>query len=190
MSQGKSYSNVSGRIIRPARLADAHSILNIYKPYVLTSNISFETELPTLKAMEQRIQEYSELGFLVCEEAGKVVGYAYASKHRERAAYQWSCEVSAYVDEGHHSQGIATNLYRDLITILKDSGYVNAYAGITLPNLKSVRFHESMGFKPIGVYKEIGFKLGEWCDVGWWGLKIQESIDNPKPPKVRVFQIS
>lgn len=189
MSQGKSYSNVSAKNIRPARLADAQSILNIYKTYVLTSNITFETELPTLNAMERRIQEYSALGFLVFEQSGEVVGYAYASKHRERAAYQWCCEVSAYVEEQHHGQGIASNLYRELITILKDSGYVNAYAGITLPNLKSVRFHESMGFQPIGVYKDIGYKLGEWCDVGWWGLKIQESMGSPKPPKVRAFQV-
>ena len=188
MSVDQISSNASSRTIRPARLADARGILDLYEPYVLETNITFETMLPNLDEMEHRIQEYSKLGFLVCEQAGIIIGYAYASKHRERAAYQWCCEVSVYVHENHHGQQIASKLYSDLIAILRSCGYVNAYAVITLPNSKSVKFHESMGFQPVGIYKSIGFKLGQWCDVGWWGLKIYEPSGNPEPPKTRSYQ--
>jgi L-amino acid N-acyltransferase YncA len=177
------------KVIRPAKIADAPDILDLYRPYVLGSNITFETATPGLDEMEQRILDYSKLGFLVCEQAGKIVGYAYASKYRERAAYQWCCEVSVYIHEKSHGQKIATSLYTALIKILKDCGYVNAYALITLPNLKSVRFHEGMGFKHVGIFKDIGFKLGQWCDVGWWGLKINESSDHPKPPLIRAYEL-
>jgi phosphinothricin acetyltransferase len=92
-----------------------------------------------------------------------------------------------YVHEKYHGQQVATHLYSDLIEILRSSGYVNAYALITLPNLKSVKFHESLGFRHVGTFKDVGFKLGQWCDVGWWGLKINESGDHPEPPTIRAY---
>jgi phosphinothricin acetyltransferase len=129
--------------------------------------------------MEERIQQYSSLGFYVFEKAGKIVGYAYASKHRDRAAYQWCCEVSVYVDERHHGLGIATLLYLRLMQTLKSKGYVHAFAGITLPNHKSVQFHKRLGFKSIGVYPKIGFKLGGWHDVEWMTLELASPPKNP-----------
>lgn len=169
-------------IIRPATSEDAKAILNIYSPYVDETAVTFEITAPDLIEIQKRIEETSHLGYFVCELNGQVIGYAYASKHRERAAYQWCCEVSVYVKKEFQGKNVAANLYSRLFLQLKDLGYVNAYAGITLPNEKSIRFHESMGFKPIGIYEKIGFKLDKWHDVGWWGLRLQESPLLPQKP--------
>lgn len=173
-------------ITRPARSEDAKAILEIYSPYIEKTAITFETSPPSLPEIQKRIKENSKLGYFVYELDGQVVGYAYASKHRERAAYQWCCEVSAYISEEFHGKGIASILYSHLFRQLKNLGYVNAYAGITLPNEKSVGFHESMGFKPIGTYNNIGFKLGRWHDVGWWELQLQKA---PSPPEKPVLNL-
>ncbi len=168
--------------VRAARPEDAKAILDIYSPYIQETAVTFETSLPEVSEIERRIRENSRLGFLVCEISSEVIGYAYASKHRERAAYQWSCEVSAYVNKKCHGKRVASSLYAQLFLKLKELGYVNAYAGITLPNERSVRFHESRGFKHIGTYERIGFKLGRWHDVGWWGLQLQDPPLIPKIP--------
>ncbi len=168
--------------VREATAADACAILRIYAPHVETSAVSFETHLPSLEEMAGRIETNRKLGWYVYEQDGEVLGYAYASKHRDRAAYQWCCEVSAYVDERSRGKGLATLLYERLLRELKTKGYVNAYAVITLPNERSVSFHEKRGFKSIGVYEKIGFKLGRWHDVGWWALRINEPCDAPVVP--------
>lgn len=168
------------KIIRPAGTADAAAMINIYAPYILDSAVSFELTVPTKQEFTARIAA-SHI-WIVCEADGQIVGYAYASKHRERAAYQWCCEVSAYVDEKWHGQGIASALYEKLFTQLREKGFVNAYAGITLPNRKSVAFHEANGFKPIGTYEKIGFKFGAWHDVGWWGLRLTPISPCPLQP--------
>jgi phosphinothricin acetyltransferase len=161
-------------VVRDATQNDAAAIIKIYEPYIRESGITFEVENPSLGEMQSRIAQHGKYGWFVYEVAGEIVGYAYASKHRERAAYQWCCEVSAYLSEEWHGRGIATILYRRLCAVLRRRGLVNAYAGITLPNPKSVAFHEAFGFKLIGVYEKIGFKLGRWHDVGWWGLRLSE----------------
>ena len=132
---------ISGSI-REATIADARAILRIYAPHVETSSVSFELSLPSLEEMAARIETNRKLGWYVYEQDGEVLGYAYASKHRDRAAYQWCCEVSAYVDERCRRKGVAALLYERLLRELKEKGYVNAYAVITLPNEKSVGFHE------------------------------------------------
>lgn len=170
--------------IRAAVSEDAKAILDIYSPYIHDTGVTFETSLPSLSEIKRRMSENSKLGYFVCEIHGQVIGYAYASKHRERAAYQWCCEVSVYVNEKFHGRKVASGLYSHLFRQLKNLGFVNAYAGITLPNEKSVRFHEAMGFKQIGIYEKIGFKLDLWHDVGWWGLKLQESPVNPEKPSL------
>ena len=168
--------------IRAAVSEDAKAILDIYSPYIHDTGVSFETSLPSLSEIECRIMENSKLGYFVCELNGQVIGYAYASRHRQRAAYQWCCEISAYVKENFHGKKVASQLYSRLFHQLRDLGYVNAYAGITLPNEKSVRFHEAMGFKHIGTYEKIGFKLERWHDVGWWGLRLQQPPIIPEKP--------
>nr|MBA3425279.1 N-acetyltransferase [Rubrobacter sp.] len=120
--------------------------------------------------------------WLVCERDGRVAGYAYAATHRPRAAYQWCIDVSAYVREGERRTGVGRALYTSLISVLALQGYYNAYAGIALPNPASVRLHESTGFRPVGVYRETGYKLGAWHDVGWWQLSIRERATDPDPP--------
>jgi L-amino acid N-acyltransferase YncA len=159
---------VSDRI-RLAEAADAGEIAAIYRPFVEQSAISFELEPPDAAAMARRIATtLQRTPWLVFERAGAVAGYAYASKHRERAAYQWSVEVSAYVREDLRRGGVARRLYETLFAALAAQNFVNAYAGITLPNDASVGFHKALGFKKVGVYHNIGFKLGRWHDVGWY----------------------
>jgi phosphinothricin acetyltransferase len=170
--------------IRVATAADAADIVAIYAPNVTDAIVSFELEVPTLDAMRGRIAEtLLTHPWLVWEEDGKVVGYAYAGKHRERLAYQWSADVSCYVHPGARGRGVGKALYRELLRVLLGQGFVNAYAGIALPNDASVRLHESVGFEFLGVYRGVGFKQGEWRDVGWWHCRLGDAPANPKPPR-------
>lgn len=159
--------------VRDARGDDAAAIAAIYAPVVRDTPISFELEPPDAAAMRQRVLDTLERRpWLVCEREGEVVGYAYAASHRERAAYQWCVETSVYIAESARRQGVGRTLYAALLPLLARQGYVHAYAGITLPNPASVGLHEALGFRPIGVYQAIGFKLGAWHDVGWWDLTL------------------
>ena len=110
-----------------------------------------------------------------------VVGYAYAGPQRTRAAYRWNVEVSVYVAHAFHRRGLGSALYRWLFDLLRRQGYCNAYAGIALPNHASVELHESLGFRPVGVYERVGYKAGAWHDVGWWGLRLREPEGDPGP---------
>jgi phosphinothricin acetyltransferase len=168
--------------IRDARTSDAPEILEIYRPHIEKSAVSFELTVPSIREIESRIGEYSKLGWLVAEGGdGRIGGYAYACKHRTREAYQWCCEVSVYVAPEFLRKGLGKTLYLSLFERLRERGYVNAYAGITLPNPQSVGFHEALGFTLIGRYPKIGYKLGEWRDVGWWGLTLQPHPKTPAP---------
>ncbi len=170
-------------IIRVAKPSDAASILEIYTPYILNTAITFETEIPSLENIEHRIITYQESWpWLTYEVDGTIAGYAYATKHRERAAYQWCVESSVYVSDNFQQKGIAQALYTALFEILKYQGCRNVYAGITLPNDKSTSFHKKFGFSKIAEYKNIGYKLGLWNTVSWWELKVNEYSDNPTPP--------
>ncbi|RMF81859.1 MAG: N-acetyltransferase family protein, partial [Planctomycetota bacterium] len=111
-------------------------------------------------------------------------GYAYASPHRVRAAYQWSVEVSAYVHEEARGRGVGRKLYAALFEALRRLGYVNAYAGVTLPNDASERFHAACGFEPVGIYRRVGYKAGAWHDVAWSQLRLQEPADPPAAPRL------
>jgi len=170
--------------IRAARLEDAGQIREIYAPNVTEAFISFEAEPPTAGEMRERIAKtLATHPWLVHDEGGRILGYAYASKHRERAAYQWSADVSCYVRPEARGRGIGKALYTELLRRLEAQGFRNAYAGIALPNDASVRLHESVGFKPIGVYRGVGFKQGAWRDVGWWGVQLGAPESNPAPPR-------
>ncbi len=171
-------------MLREAKIEDAAAIQRIYGPYCVQSPITFELEVPSLEELQKRIVDYKRYGYYVYEKNSEVVAYAYASKHRERQAYQWCCEVSIYTDTKHQRKGLARELYERLFIELKKKGLKNAYAGITLPNEASVRFHEAMGFEFIGTYKNIGFKAGRWWDVGWWGLSLAQYELNPTKPMI------
>lgn len=153
--------------IRLATLADAPAINAIYTPSITDGAASFGQTPPTDAEMAERIRcTLAERPWLVYEEADTVWGYAYAARHRERFAYQWSVDVSVYVHRAKHRSGVGHALYRELFQQLWCQGYYNAYAGITLPNVASVALHESFGFVPVGIYRNVGFKLGRWWDVG------------------------
>ena len=134
--------------------------------------------------MRERIGTTLEtLPWLVAERDGAVAGYAYAGPHRSRAAYRWSADVSVYVGEVHRERGVGRGLYRALLAVLRLQGFFNAYAGIALPNPASVGLHELMGFERVGVYESVGYKHGEWHDVGWWAKTLQDHDDDPEPPR-------
>jgi L-amino acid N-acyltransferase YncA len=169
--------------IRLATPLDAPGIAGIYRPAVASAATSFETDPPDASEMERRITATLRAWpWLVCEYDGRVVAYAYATSHRVRAAYQWSVDTSVYVDAAFQRRSIGRALYTSLFRILVAQGYFNAYAGITLPNPPSVALHESLGFEPVGVYRNVGYKLGGWHDVGWWQLALQPHRASPPPP--------
>ncbi len=156
----------------------------IYRPIVALTPISFEVDPPDQHEFERRIEKtVTGHPWLVCEYDGRATGYAYASRHRERSAYQWSVDTSEYVDSQFRRRGIGQALYTSLFRILIAQGYYNAYAGITLPNPGSVGLHEAVGFKPLCVYRNVGYKLGAWYDVGWWELALQPVNAMPPLPK-------
>ncbi len=163
--------------IRSATEGDAPACLAIYRPFVEETAISFEMVAPSVEDFAGRIRKsLSEWQWLVAERDGQCLGYAYGSMHRERAGYRWSVEVSAYVSPSHHRQGIGRALYLKLFEDLTQKGYCNAYAGITLPNDGSVGLHRSVGFEPIGIFKKIGRKFGQWHDVAWFQRGLRDTL--------------
>lgn len=161
-------ANIPMPLIRCATEADAKSLLDIYRPFVEGTVVSFETETPSQEQFAARIAKaLNDWAWLVAEEDGKCIGYAYGTAHRERAAYRWSVETSAYVHSSHHHRGIGKALYAELFERLKAKGYCNALAIVTLPNEASIALHKSVGFQSIGVFRRAGWKFGAWHDVAW-----------------------
>jgi len=172
-----------GSEIRLAGEGDAEPIQGIYAPIVRDTAISFELEPPSVAEVVRRVREtLARWPWLVCERDGEILGYAYASKHRERAAYRCSVDVSVYTRPDARRGGVGRALYGSLLTILALQGYHGAYAGITLPNAASVGLHEAVGFAPVGVYRGVGYKLGAWHDVGWWQHVLRPRLAAPEPP--------
>ena len=170
-------------MIRQAKPTDTTEILDIYSPYIRDTSITFETEIPSVADLGKRIQSCLEnWPWLVFERNGRIAGYAYASRYRERAAYQWSIECSVYIHNDHHRSGIAKALYISLFSILKAQGFTKVYAVINLPNDPSVALHENMGFKYLATYENVGYKLGKWKNVGWWQLQLNDYSDEPPTP--------
>jgi phosphinothricin acetyltransferase len=141
---------------------------------------SFEERAPDSAEMEDRIRRQTAAHpWLVAEEDGQIAGFAYACRHRSRAAYRWSVDVSVYIAATHRRQGHGRRLYEALFEDLRERHFHVACAGITLPNEASVALHEGLGFEPVGVYREIGWKAGAWRDVGWWQLRLSRSAGGP-----------
>jgi L-amino acid N-acyltransferase YncA len=169
--------------IRLAAAGDAADIQSIYAPHASSTSVSFEVEEPSVAEIRRRIGSVSaRYPWLVCVGPAGVAGYSYACQHRERAAYRWSVDVSVYVREGCQRRGVGGALYSALLDALRDMGYCNAYAGITLPNPGSVALHEKMGFRAVALYTEVGFKLGAWHDVGWWHRALAPHEVPPRLP--------
>jgi len=166
--------------IRFATPADAAAVVEIYGPFCQDSPITFETERPAVTEIETRIRKIVErFPWLICENQSEVLGYAYAGPHRDRAAYRWSVDVAIYLSEKGRGQGFGTALYTVLFKLLKIQGYFRAYAGITLPNPGSIRLHQRLGFEPVGVYQQVGYKANAWHDVSWWALSLQPANRPP-----------
>jgi phosphinothricin acetyltransferase len=162
---------------------DTQAVLDIYKYYVDNTIISFEYEAPTLEEYADRIKTNTEkYPWLVCLYNNKIIGYAYGSTHRYRTAYQWSPESTIYLSPNFHTKGIGRILYETLFSLLKLQGYYNVFAGVALPNEKSVGFHRALGFEEIGIFKKVGYKHGNWHDTQWFQLTLNEYKLNPTTP--------
>ncbi len=168
--------------LRYATRKDAEEMLALYAPYVTHSTVSSEYQPPSLDEFCGRIRTYTaKLPWLCCTYDGEIVGYAYASPHRTRAGYRWSCETSIYTKRGWQRRGIAAALYTALGELLERQGYYSIYVGITTPNPKSLQFHQAMGFEKMGTYHRSMFKFGEWRDVDWLGKSLRHHTGVPKP---------
>lgn len=171
--------------IRVASLeADAARVAEIYAPYVSDSVVSFEEVPPTSGEMADRMR--STLAWtpwlVAAADDGRVIGYGYASRHHDRAGYRWSVDISVYVDGEWQRRGVGRALYGELMPILRRQGFVNVYAGIALPNPASVALHESLGMTLVGVYEKVGFKLGQWPSVAWYGMQLMDPPSDPHEP--------
>jgi phosphinothricin acetyltransferase len=170
-------------LIRLAVPEDAAAIADIYRPAVVDAAISFEIEPPDAAEMDRRVQTtLKRTPWIVCEHDHAILGYAYAGRHRDRAAYQWSVDVSAYVLQNFRRAGMGSALYTSLFAILELQGFRNAYAGITLPNPASLALHTRVGFTPVGVYRDVGYKLGSWHDVQWLERGLAPLTREPSAP--------
>lgn len=170
--------------IRIATPADAAACLAIYRPFVETSHTTFETEVPSVEEFARRIESTLAVRpWLVGEEGGGVIGYAYASPVKDRAAYQWSVEVAIYVAPDARRRGVGRALYAALFRCLAGQGFVNAVGIVALPNAASVALHEALGFEKIAHLKSIGFKLGAWYDSGWWQKRLATPPSKPASPR-------
>ena len=167
---------------RLAKSTDAAAIRAIYEPIVRETAISFEYEVPSIEEIESRMRKVMDFRpWLVFEQSGEVLGYAYASTFRDRRAYDWGVEVSIYVRSDAHGRGIGRTLYSTLFDLLRAQNYCQAIAGATMPNEGSERLHLSMGFKEIACFPNIGYKFGRWHDVVFWSLPLRELPAVPTP---------
>ena len=171
--------------LRLASPDDAPGVRAIYAPMVRETAISFEYEEPPVEEMARRIQTALSSGYpwIVCEDGGEIIGYAYASSFRTRRAYDWTTEVSVYVHPDHHRRGVGRALYAKLFEILTLQGFRSAYGVATAPNPGSEGLHEAMGFELVGRFPSVGFKFDRWHDVICWHIALGPRDDEPR--KVR-----
>ena len=171
------------RIVNTDSLSDAQAILDIYTPYILYTDVTFECTVPTIEEFFIRIKHYTEqFPYLVYEIDGEIAGYSYAGKQREREAYQWNAEISVYVAEKYQQLGIAGKLYSALFRVLTLQGYKTAYGCITFPNDKSIALHNKFGFTQTAMFRQTGYKLGKWHDAVWLEKQLGEYEPEPVPP--------
>lgn len=170
--------------IRRAEEKDVPAMLEIYGYYVRQTAVSFEYTVPTKEEFTKRLREHIAVyPWLVWEEDGRVLGYAYAGRAFERAAYAWNAEISCYLDASVHRKGIGRTLYAKIEEILKQQGVTRVYAVVTSANAPSVAFHKAIGYREGPVYRRVGFKLGSWYDVIWLEKELREANDPGEFPK-------
>lgn len=160
-------------MIRQANSGDYHSVASIYNHYILNSHATFELEAITNDEMGSRIEKVQQtfrLPWLVLIDADQIIGYAYATQWKARKAYARTTETSVYLHKDHFGKGYGKTLYTELITQLQSLRYHSIIGGISLPNDASIQLHESLGFKKIGEFEEVGYKFDRWINVGYWEL--------------------
>ncbi len=157
-------------VIRDAAAPDAVAMVSIYNHYVLNSTITFEEQAISAEEMGARIAEVTAAGlpWLVAARAGRIVGYAYASKWKGRCAYRFSVETTVYLEQNATGHGIGTKLYAALFERLRQAGMHAAIGGVALPNAASVALHEKCGMRKVAQFEQVGFKFNRWIDVGYW----------------------
>jgi L-amino acid N-acyltransferase YncA len=166
--------------IRLVKEQDAPQILEVYAPYVKETIITFDYEVPTLEEMTEKIRSISPLyPWLACIINDKLIGYAYGSRHRAKAAYEWSPESTIYLSNEAQGKGVGRLLYETLLELLRIQGYATVFAGVGMPNEKSVGLHRAIGFKEIGDFRNIGYKSGRWVDVKWFQHDVATEVVTP-----------
>jgi phosphinothricin acetyltransferase len=179
---GRKAGNMANYTIRHAKTEDAQALLTIYAPYVTDTPVTFEYEVPSLGEFTGRIQSVSaDYPYLVCERDGTPIGYAYAHRYKERAAYQWDAELSVYLSGESRGRGLGKAFYAALIEILRLQNIKNVYGCVLCPNESSERLHESFGFARVGVFHSTGYKCGAWRDVVWFEKQIAPYEPEPEP---------
>jgi phosphinothricin acetyltransferase len=169
--------------IRLATLADAEAVLEIYKPFITDTVVTFEEIVPSVSEFRERMASIlKESPYLVCLVNGRIIGYAYASAYRSRASYRWNREVTVYIHPDGQKKNIGTALYYALIEILKRQNFANLLAVVTLPNEGSARLHERVGFTSCAVFRQVGYKMNQWHDVGWWELALIPPTEESNEP--------
>ena len=170
--------------IRIGAPADCPQIAAIYAPIVEQTHISFELVPPGPDEMARRLASALQKHvWLVADTNGRIDGYAYASRYREKPAYAWSTETTIYVRDGARGTGVGKRLYRSLLNVLRAQNYRRAFAGIALPNEGSIALHESVGFTRVGVNPEAGYKFDRWHDLGWWSIQLNDAPTRPASPR-------
>lgn len=178
-------------IIRLAEKRDVPGILEIYSPFILNTSVTFEEIVPDEDSFWERIQGImAELPYLICEIDGRIAGYAYASGYRSRASYRWSKEVSVYIHPDFQRKKVAHALYTSLNEMVRYQGIADLLAIITMPNEPSVAFHKQFGYSKCGEFKNVGYKLGHWQNVGWFELFLQDESQAPKDPVLTLNEIT
>lgn len=161
---------------------DAAQLLTIYAPYVVDSIISFEYEVPSEEDFKQRIRSIAvEYPYFVCEAEGRIIGFAYAHRHMERAAYQWNAEISIYIRQGFTGKGLGKKMCQTLIKLLRLQGIRNVFSCVTIPNEQSVHLHQGMKFSTEGILRQAGYKCGKWQTIAWFRKNIAPYTYEPTP---------
>lgn len=168
---------------RPALPSDAAAMAAIHAPYAAGTAVTFQVEPSTEALFLHKMEENAgRFPFLVCEEEGRVTGFAYASPLRTKEAYQWDAELTVYLARGMGGRGAGSGLYGRLLALLRAQGFAAAYGCVTVPNEASDALHRRFGFREVGRFPASGYKLGRWHDVAWYHLPLQTLPDPPPPP--------
>jgi phosphinothricin acetyltransferase len=172
-------------LIRVATTADAAALAELYRPYVEGSRISFEEKAPDRAEMARRIESDrpGHYPWFAAEENGRLLGFASSSAFRARPAYRWTVETGIYLSCEAQGRGVGRALLKELLRTLEQQGYVAAIGAIALPNDASVALHEKLGFVHTGTYRQVGFKMGEWLDVGLWQKELAPRQTPPVDPR-------